>query len=245
MEENYKIISLQNLLQILWNNLLLIFACSFLCGLFTFFGTYFIITPQYESKATMIVNARSDPNITITYDQINSAKNLIDTYTVILKSDTVINQIIQNLQNKGYPMIQNVPVDEMAKRISIGQVESTQVMSITAKDPDPKLALDIVKEILYIAPDFLISTVKAGSVEIVSPPIVPTKPVSPNLMTNALIGFIFGSISAMSFILMREMLDITIKSDEEIRNLIGLQVLGKIPSVQNTPIYKKDERFLS
>jgi capsular polysaccharide biosynthesis protein len=235
LEENYKSISLQNLLQILWNNLLLIFACSFLCGLFTFFGTYFIITPQYESKATMIVNARSDPNITITYDQINSAKNLIDTYTVILKSETVINQVIHNLQNKGYTTIQNVPVDEMTKRISIDQVESTQVMSITAKDPDPKLALDIVKEILNIAPDFLISTVKAGSVEIVSPPTAPIKPVSPNLMMNAVIGFILGCISAMSFILMREMFDTTLKSDEEIRNLIGLQVLGKIPSVQNTP----------
>lgn len=239
MEENYKSISLRNLFHLFRNNFLLILACSFLCGLFIFLGTYFMITPQYESKATMVVNARSDPNVTITYDQINSAKNLIDTYAVILKSDTVINRVIQNLQNKGYSAIQNMQVDEMIKRISISQVETTQVMSIKARDPDPNLASDIVNEILNIAPNFLISTVKAGSVEIVSPPTVPVEPVSPNLMMNSLIGFIIGGVSAMSVILLKEMLDTTITSEEEIRNLIGLQVLGVIPSVQDISTNKK------
>ena len=57
----------------------------------------FLITPQYESSALMIVNTRQDTTSTVTSDQINSATKLVSTYSIIIKSDTVLQQVIDDL----------------------------------------------------------------------------------------------------------------------------------------------------
>ena len=56
-----------------------------------------LITPQYESSALMIVNTRQDTTSTVTSDQINSATKLVSTYSIIIKSDTVLQQVIDDL----------------------------------------------------------------------------------------------------------------------------------------------------
>jgi capsular polysaccharide biosynthesis protein len=240
--ENNKTISLKDLVDLIWGYSLFLFIASVIGGLAAWSYTFFFITPQFESKATMIVNSRAEQNVTITYDQINSARNLVNTYAVILMSDTVINQVIRNLQNKGYYSIKNIEPIEMMKKIEISQVGTTQIMSITARDPDRILAADIVNEILAIAPNFLVMTVKAGSVEIVSPPSVTDKPVTPDVLKNTLIGSLFGGIISFCIIVFREFLDNTVKSDNDIRNLIGLPVLGVIPLVENATIYLQGEK---
>jgi capsular polysaccharide biosynthesis protein len=133
--DNNKTISLKDLVDLIWGYSLFLFIASVIGGLAAWSYTFFFITPQFESKATMIVNSRAEQNVTITYDQINSARNLVNTYAVILMSDTVINQVIRNLQNKGYYSIKNIEPIEMMKKIEISQVGTTQIMSITARDP--------------------------------------------------------------------------------------------------------------
>lgn len=242
MTENDKTISLKELFALIRGYFVFIIIASVIGWFAAWLYTHFFITPQFESKATMIVNSRAEQNVTITYDQINSARNLVNTYAVILMSDTVINQVIRNLQYKGYPSVKNIEPIEMMNKIEIGQVGTTQVMSITARDPDRILAADIVNEILSIAPNFLVMTVKAGSVEIVSPPSVSDKPVTPDVLKNTLIGSLLGGIISFSFFAFREFLDNTVKSDNDIRNLIGLPVLGVIPLVENATIYLQGEK---
>ena len=45
----------------------------------------------------MIVNTRQDTTSNVTSDQINSATKLVSTYSIIIKSDTVLQQVIDNL----------------------------------------------------------------------------------------------------------------------------------------------------
>ena len=56
-----------------------------------------LMTPQYESSALMIVNTRQDTTSNVTSDQINSATKLVSTYSIIIKSDTVLQQVINDL----------------------------------------------------------------------------------------------------------------------------------------------------
>ena len=50
----------------------------------------FVIEPEYESAITMIVNTRQDNSGVVTNDNITSAQNLVSTYSVIIKSNTVL-----------------------------------------------------------------------------------------------------------------------------------------------------------
>ena len=57
----------------------------------------FLMTPKYQASALMIVNTRQDTTSNVTSDQINSATKLVSTYSIIIKSDTVLQQVINNL----------------------------------------------------------------------------------------------------------------------------------------------------
>lgn len=59
--------------------------------------TKLLITPQYEAKVNMIVNSRQDSTGSLTNDNITSSKNLISTYAVILKSNIILDEVIEEL----------------------------------------------------------------------------------------------------------------------------------------------------
>ena len=59
--------------------------------------------------------------------------------------------------------------------------------------------------------------------------LVPTKPVSPNLMKNIVLGALLGFVAACGFLTVMFLLDDKIKNSEDITRLTGLPVLAEIP----------------
>ncbi len=109
-------------------------------------------------------------------------------------------------------------------------------MRVIAKDNDPDLALAMVDEILTIAPSIIIRTVKAGSVEVVSFPRLNPEPVSPRTVRNTAISALGGIFISAAFIIIRDLTDNTIKTDEDIRKKLGLPVLGVIPKIRESDL---------
>lgn len=189
--------------------------------------TQFLITPQYEAAATLIVNSREDQSgqVSITSDQITSATKLVSTYSVILTSDTVLDKTIADL---GLDMT----YQQLVKKVSITSVNDTQVMKITVRDSDPQLAQDIVASIVEQAPEIIIQTVKAGSVEVISQAKAGQEPVSPSLKKNVALAGIIGFLLCFAFFFIRYLLNNKFMTESDITNKLGLTVLGVIPSVE-------------
>ena len=118
----------------------------------------FLLSRQYEASATLIVNSREDQTAqtTITNDQITSATKLVDTYSVILTSDTVLDKAIADLEL-------TLDYEELLDKVTVESVNGTQVMKISVQDEDPVLAQSIVANIVEQAPEIIIQTVKAVS----------------------------------------------------------------------------------
>ena len=85
-----------------------------------------MMTPKYDSSALMIVNTRQDVNANVTSDQINSATKLVSTYSIIIKSDTVLQQVIDNLGL-------NLTYAKLNKRVTVAAVYDTQDMKLTVQ----------------------------------------------------------------------------------------------------------------
>lgn len=226
MEQDYETIDLRELFYIIRNNIVAIIAVTVLFAVAGGMITMFMITPMYAASATLIVNTRQDQSATVTNDQLNSAKNLVDTYAIIIKSDTVLNTVIDNLGlDMSYTLLLN--------SVTVSAVDSTQVMQISVQNEDPALAKSIVAEITSIAPDIIVDKVEAGSVKVISEARAGEKPVSPSLKKNVAIAALLGLVISAGFVLLREMLNNTFKSDEDIQKNLGIPVLGVIPRVED------------
>ena len=104
-------------------------------------------------------------------------------------------------------------------------------MKIAAQDEDPQRAQQIVASIVEQAPDIIIQTVKAGSVEVISQPKVEDEPVSPKKIINTVIAGMLGLVLSLAFVFLRSMLNNKFMTDTDINRKLGLTVLGVIPQV--------------
>ncbi|AMC94072.1 hypothetical protein AOC36_08745 [Erysipelothrix larvae] len=219
-------ISIRELYEIFKPYLLMIVAVGIVFSMVGYLGTKFLIAPMYQSTATLIVNNRRDTSDdSITNDEITSAKNLATVYSIIIKSDAVMGPVVENT-NTG------ITTSQLAKNVSVSAVDSTQVIRVSVKDEDPLLAQKFVNEIVKVAPDIIIDMVEAGSVRVVSLPQVPTSPVSPNTLMNAMIAGILGIMLSAGIVLVRHLMDRTFRSPDDIERYLGVPVIGIIPNIQ-------------
>ena len=220
-------IDLWELFQILLKNWLWILFSTLGCAILGLLITMFLITPKYRAEATMIVNTRQDQTATVTNDQITSAQKLVDTYSIIIRSRRVIDPIMEKL---------NIEADyeSFVKNIIVESVNDTQVMSIQVENKDPEIALQVVQEIVDRAPGAIISTVEAGSVNVVSEPYVNSEvPVSPSKLKNTAIAAFIGLFISSGAFLLIAFLDNTFKSEEDIQKQLGLVTIGIIPTTES------------
>jgi capsular polysaccharide biosynthesis protein len=195
-------------------------------GIAGFSVSKWLFVPQYESSAILIVNA--SPNMQasgITYDQITTAQQLVNTYSIILKSDTVLNMVIGSLNL-------NTNAKQLADNITVNGINQTEVIKLVARNPDPQTAADIANKIIQVAPQEIIKMVKAGSVEIISPAKKSESPVSPKIWLNTVIFVLFGLIISLFILLFIEMMNNTFSSSEDITKYLGCSVIGVIPKIK-------------
>ena len=234
MEDEILTIDLKEIFTELLNHAVAIILVTIAFAAMGFCYTKFMVSEKFEASATMIVNTRQDQNVTVTNDQINSAKQLVTTYAVILKSDTVMDQVIENLNLREIEGWEELTAEDFAKDIvTVEQVDSTQVMKLTAKTIDADLSADIVAEIVAMAPDMIINTVKAGSVEVISAPKANYEKVAPSVSKNTVICAFIGMVLTMGIVILKNLLDNTFKSDEDITKHLEITVLGVIPTVKD------------
>lgn len=224
LEQEYDTIDLRQLFEIVRRNLLLIVAVTVLFAAGGYLGTKFLITPQYEASAMLIVNSREGQQLqgSVTNDSLTSAKQLVETYSVILKSDTVLDQTIEDLDL-------SLTYDQLAAKVSITAVNDTQVMKITVQDADANLAKDIVSNIVERAPDVIINTVKAGSVEVVSDASANPNPVSPSKSKNTALAGVLGCVLVVGILFMKSLFNNRIMTESDISQKLALPILGVIP----------------
>ncbi|MDY0339627.1 MAG: polysaccharide biosynthesis tyrosine autokinase [Coriobacteriia bacterium] len=79
---------------------------------------------------------------------------------------------------------------------------------------------------------------EVGSGRVVSPAVVTETPVEPTPVRNTALGLVVGLVLGLGMAFLYEYLDNTIKSSDEAEKLLGVPVLGLIPSEK----YEKEER---
>lgn len=187
--------------------------------------TKLLLTPQYEANVNMIVNSRQDSTGSLTNDNITSSKNLVPTYAVVLKSNIILDQVIEELQLE-------VTYKELSNRIAVEAVESTQVMNVAVQYPDPVMAYQIVEKLVEIAPEVLVEVVEAGSCKVVSKVTVGDNPVSPSTKKNVILAALLGMVLSMGIVVLKSLLQNYIADDEDVAKYLELPVLAVIPEVE-------------
>lgn len=195
--------------------------------------TAFFIPKQYKADAMLIVNTTDESTANISSGQITAAQDLAEVYSIIIKSDTVIQQVIDDLKL-------SVTYEALSSKISVSSVNSTQVISVSMNSTDADYAKKVIAKIVEIAPPIIADKVDAGSVKVISEATIANNgnPVSPSLSKNTLIGAVAGLVLMLVIIFIKELLNNTFKTENDITNNLQIPLLGIIPEIDEREFNK-------
>lgn len=199
-------------------------AATLVCALLGFVASNFFMTKKYSASVEMIVNTTSDADL-VSSDQINSAKNLVSTYSVIITGSNVLTQVIRNLKL-------DMTYETLVKKISVDAVSDTQIFNVTATTDDLETSKAIIREIVKIAPKEIEKAVEAGSCKIVSDLDYLNEPVSPSVPKYTAVAAFAGFLLAMAYALFRVLSKQYITNEREAADELQLPVLGVIPLIE-------------
>ena len=220
--EDEETIDLMELARLLWAHAVQIVAAAVAAALICLLVCMLALTPKYQASINMIVNTRQDTNTTFTSDNFNSAKNLISTYAVIIKSNTVLNEVIDTLDL-------DMTYGQLYGMVSVTSVDDTQIMKITVTDTDAERAGEIAQTISEIVPDVLVEKVEAGSCKTVSDVSINPNKVFPQTKKYVVLAGVLGAVVVCGILVLAHLLHDTIVDDEDVQNKLGLPMLSLIP----------------
>lgn len=207
------------------------------CVVFGAVYTIFFKTPLYNSYTTMVLttnNENTNINQSITQSDITLNKNLISNYRVIMKSHSILNQVINNLNL-------NMTTDELKKMVNITTEDDTEIIRISVNGTDKEIAKDVANEIARVFSNDVARYYSIKNVAIVDYAEVSNNPYNISLLKTVVLAMLIGVVLSCAVIFVMFYFDTTIKSTDDIETKIGLPTLGVVP-LKYMPKEKKGKR---
>lgn len=185
-------------------------------------NVYTILTrvPMYQSNTTIVLVGESKKEYSQTDSQLN--QNLIGTYSEIITSRKVLQQVIDNLKLK-------MTVDELSKNITTSSVEDTEIIRITVNNEKKKMAVKIADEVADVFSDEIQDIYNLENVAIIDKAEVAKEPYNINYVKDNVIYLMIGVVLSFGVVFVMYYFDTTIKSSEIVEEKLGLTVIGIVP----------------
>jgi len=225
-----KQLSIEEIIGIIFKKWWIVLISFIIGGVLAFSYTQFFISPVYISNGTLYVNNKGIPGMmpnvetNINANDLSVALKLVDTYTVILKSNRFMEIVSEKID---LPYTYN----QLRDMVSLKGVNETEVLEVSVAAGNPEHAKMIAQAVLENSKAEIVRVVEAGSVKIVDDASTPISPSSPNKKANTLIGMILGIIISVGLMLIVELLDVSVKNEEDLVINYGIPVVGSIPSL--------------
>lgn len=201
---------------------LILFMALFF-GTLALLGSIFLIKPSYSASTRIyVINQQNAENITAT--DLQAGSFLVNDYKEIITSRDVMKDVIATNSLSLSP-------DALSKMISVTIPADTRVISITVTNHDPQQAKDLANSIREVASEKIKSVTKVQDVTPLEKAQLPSKPSSPNIKRNTMIGMLIGGLFTMVIIVIKEVLDDRVKRPEDVEEVLGMTLLGIVPNI--------------
>ncbi|HAC03005.1 MAG TPA: protein-tyrosine kinase [Eubacterium sp.] len=214
-------IDIGHILSILWEKILVIIATGIIVGLAGFLVSKFLITPKYESETKLYVLNRANDSAT-TLSDVQLSTQLTKDYQILVTSAPVMNQVIKELGL-------NMKASELASTISVDTPSDTRVLQITVTSDNPKRAKDIADKVAQVSSKKICDIMKIEQVNVIEEGSLSEEPAVDTVQKWTLIGLALGIVLSCAVIIIRSMLDDTVKTTEDVEKYFDLSTLAVIP----------------
>ncbi len=195
------------------------------------FGSYsqFMMPDTYRSKFQMYVSnyTTAEDVVGTSASSISASKDMVQEYIVVLRNDLIMNEVADNLKDRGYKLTNR----EISSAMSLSAEGETAMLNVSVTTTDPKLSRAICHAIADEAPTLLQGVMKIGSITVMAPAKTGEK-VGPAVMRNTVLGALIGFILSCVVVIVLHLMDNTVTDEKNLKKRMDVVVLGTVPSFQ-------------
>jgi capsular polysaccharide biosynthesis protein len=225
MEET---ISLRELMDTLKKRMQLILLITLTAILVSGGVSFFLLTPVYQSSTQLLVNQSKSDQPAYNPGEIQTNLQLMKTYNVIIKSPTILEKVVSDLNL-------DMTTAQLNEKITVGSEGESQVINLSVQDTDPQKAAEIANKTASVFQNEIPNIMNVDNVSILAKAEVgeTQSPIKPKPVLNIAIAAVVGLMIGVGLAFLLEFLDNTVKTEQEVEKLLGVPVLGSITRIED------------
>ncbi|UPK49055.1 Wzz/FepE/Etk N-terminal domain-containing protein [Bacillus sp. H8-1] len=223
-------ISMKELFQLFRKRLWLILLITIIAATISAVISFFVLTPVYESKTQILVNQAKNDQQLYSNQAVQTNVQLINTYNDIIKSPAILDKVVKELK------LDKSAVD-LSGQIQVTSAQNSQVAEIVVQDTSAKRAADIANTTASVFQKQVPKLMNVNNVKVLSKAALGENPspVKPQPLLNVAIAIVVGLMVGVGLSFLLEYLDNTLKTEQDIENILELPVMGVITTIKDVP----------
>ncbi|MBQ7088620.1 MAG: hypothetical protein IJN04_03160 [Clostridia bacterium] len=221
-----KELDLRSFFLVLLQSLRLIIAVAVAMAVVFGVATGLLTKDTYSARCSMyIMNVSQQDNSTgISANGLEASQKIVNECIILIKSNNVMNEVAEQVNARGF----DTTATAVRASVTMTAVEDTALLRIVAKTEDPELSQAICEELMEYVP----SVVKIAMKDLVTinkiDDVEDATKNSPMIARNAILGGVFGLLLICGLILVRYLMDNTIKDEKDLKTRFNVNVLGVV-----------------
>ena len=181
----------------------------------------FIQKPVYKSSTSIVLISESQTGATLTYNDVSLNQNLVSTYSEIIKSRRVLNQVIDNLSL-------DYSYSNLSNNVEVSSVTGTQIIKISVSDRNNKTAMKIADEIAKVFSKEIPELYNISNVNILDYAEAASNAYNVNFIKQSIIYLLVGLILGLGITFVMYYFDRSVKNISQVEEKIKLPVLATV-----------------
>ena len=211
---------------VLLQSLRLIIAVAVAMAVVFGVATGLLTVDTYSARCSMyIMNTSQQDNSTgVSANGLEASQRLVDECIILIKSNNVMGEVSEAVNARGF----DTTPESVRASLSLTAVENSALLRLISTTEDPELSQVICEEVMEYAPSVvnyaMRGLVTMNKIDDVSD----SSKNSPMVARNAILGGVFGMLLICGLILVRYLMDNTIKDEKDIKTRFNVNVLGVV-----------------
>lgn len=214
-------IDLLDLWGVFVNHVIPIVLAAVLCVAAMFVYSSFLLTPMYESTATLYILKQD--NTEYTQSDYTVALNVVNDCTYMITSESVLSKVISDTKL-------DMSCEQLKHLISTDNPSGTRVIEITVKSDNAVESKRIVDSVCSVAADKISESIGMDSVNVYSKADLQREPCNTFGMKTYALGAIVAAFLVYCLFVVGFVMNDNIKTPEDVEKYLDLVVLGDIPN---------------
>ena len=169
------------------------------------------------TKSTEGAKTSSDDGVS--YSDLNASQMLANDFAELAKNDVIQAETALALG-----------MDDLSGYdVSVNSSTTTRIIKVSVTGEDPKNAALVANKLAEEIGTTAVRIMNVEAVNVVNEAKVPTEPSGPRRGMYTLVALLAGLFLAIAIVVIMDMVNTTVRNDEEAAELLGVPVIGRFP----------------